>query len=103
MAAGPWFTVRTNDSGWQASRSYTDTGLEVETQYSYTVRARDTSNNRNRTAPSTEESATTLADDGPPTPNPATEKSISAPSIVHFDENRIAIFSSPWSLPLSSS
>ncbi|MEM7245467.1 MAG: hypothetical protein AAF533_08985 [Acidobacteriota bacterium] len=61
-----------HDSGWQSSRSYTDTGLLTGTTYTYTVTARDTSNNRNPTVPSIAESATTLADTGPPTPNPAT-------------------------------
>jgi hypothetical protein len=61
-----------HDSGWQASNTYIDTGLLAQEQYTYTVQARDTSNNHNQTAPSTEESATTLADTGAPTPNPAT-------------------------------
>ncbi|MHC4639060.1 MAG: S8 family serine peptidase, partial [Planctomycetota bacterium] len=34
-----------NDSGWQASPSYTDTGLTPNTAYGYRVRARDASEN----------------------------------------------------------
>jgi hypothetical protein len=41
-----------HDSGWQASRIYTDTGLTPNVAYSYTVKARDKSPNRNATAPS---------------------------------------------------
>ncbi|MHC4744611.1 MAG: M60 family metallopeptidase, partial [Planctomycetota bacterium] len=48
-----------NDSGWQAGTSYTDTGLSPDTQYTYTVQARDLSPAANTTAPSTAESATT--------------------------------------------
>ena len=49
-----------HDSGWQASTSYEDTGLTPDTQYAYTVTARDKSINQNATTPSTAESATTL-------------------------------------------
>jgi hypothetical protein len=49
-----------NDSGWQASPTYEDTGLSPDTTYTYTVKARDLSPNQNETAPSTAESATTL-------------------------------------------
>jgi hypothetical protein len=48
-----------NDSGWQDSESYTDSGLSELTTYTYTVIARDKSVNQNATAPSTAESATT--------------------------------------------
>jgi hypothetical protein len=50
-----------NDSGWQDSTTYEDTGLNPETTYTYTVTARDKSANQNETAPSTAESATTDA------------------------------------------
>ena len=60
-----------HDSGWQSSSTYLDTGLLAETRYTYTVKARDTSNNHNPTAPSAEASATTLSDTGPPSPDPA--------------------------------
>ena len=52
-----------NDSGWQDSPTYTDTGLQTETTYSYQVKARDKSPNHNDTGWSTEQSATT---DNPP-------------------------------------
>ena len=73
-----------HDSGWQASNSYTDIGLSAQTQYTYTVMARDTSNNYNATAPSAAESATTDADAGPPRPDPATFAS--APTAVSDTE-----------------
>jgi len=41
-----------NDSGWQDSTSYTDTGLTVDTQYAYTVTARDKSVSQHMTIPS---------------------------------------------------
>ncbi|MHC4499440.1 MAG: family 43 glycosylhydrolase, partial [Planctomycetota bacterium] len=47
------------DSGWQGSASYTDTGLNASTQYTYAVTARDVSVNFNETVASTDESATT--------------------------------------------
>jgi hypothetical protein len=64
-----------DDSGWQPSPSYTDTGLTPGTTYTYTVTARDLSTAQNATAPSTAESATTAGgapDTDPPTPDPAT-------------------------------
>ncbi|MHC4743030.1 MAG: CBM35 domain-containing protein, partial [Planctomycetota bacterium] len=63
-----------NDSGWQTSTAYEDTGLTPDTQYTYTVTARDLSTNQNTTAPSTGASATTNAppDTAPPTPDPMT-------------------------------
>ena len=48
------------NSDWQASPSYMDSGLSPETQYTYRVKARDLSPNRNETSWSTAESATTL-------------------------------------------
>ena len=62
-----------NDSGWQNSRTYEDTGLTPETQYTYTVIARDKSVNHNATAASAATSATTDTQDTvKPTPNPMT-------------------------------
>jgi len=63
-----------NDSAWQDSPSYTDTGLNPATQYTYTVKARDKSVNQNINAVSAAASATTLATDinPPPTPGFAT-------------------------------
>ena len=49
------------DSGWQASASYSDIGLDADTQYCYRVQARDQSVNQNATAWSTTECATTEA------------------------------------------
>ena len=46
------FTILTpggTDSGWQSSTSYTDTGLAVNTDYSYRVRARDSAETPNNT------------------------------------------------------
>jgi hypothetical protein len=48
-----------HDSGWQDGTFYTDTGLTPETQYTYTVKARDKSIAQNETAASAEASATT--------------------------------------------
>jgi hypothetical protein len=48
-----------NDSGWQDSTSYEDTGLQPETEYFYSVKARDKSLNQNETGSSSEASATT--------------------------------------------
>jgi hypothetical protein len=48
-----------NDSGWQDSTTYEDTGLTPDTQYTYTVTARDKSVNQNATAASAALSATT--------------------------------------------
>ena len=50
-----------SDSSWQSSPSYTDSGLDPLTQYTYTVKARDVSPAQNETAVSTAESATTEA------------------------------------------
>jgi hypothetical protein len=64
-----------NDSGWQDSEVYTDTGLTPGTQYTYTVKSRDFSTAQNATAISTAESALTPGGTGdtyPPTPDPAT-------------------------------
>nr|NIP54583.1 hypothetical protein [Phycisphaerae bacterium]NIS53435.1 hypothetical protein [Phycisphaerae bacterium]NIU12102.1 hypothetical protein [Phycisphaerae bacterium] len=60
-------------SGWQTSPSYTDTGLNPSTQYTYTVTMRDSAVTPNAGAASAPASATTHAvDPDPPTPNPAT-------------------------------
>jgi hypothetical protein len=48
-----------NSSGWQVSPTYTDTGLSVETSYSYRVQARDLSPAQNTTGFSAIASATT--------------------------------------------
>ena len=56
-----------NDSGWIPFPSYTDTGLAPDSTYSYTVKARDLSLNRNETGTSSAESATTDPGSAPPT------------------------------------
>jgi len=63
-----------NDSGWQDSTTYEDTGLSASTQYSYRVIASDKSANQNQTAYSTVKSATTQAaeDTTAPSPDPMT-------------------------------
>jgi len=55
-----------HDSGWQDAPIYTDTGLEPNTTYTYTVTARDKSYSQNETAASTAESGTTLGSGGAP-------------------------------------
>ncbi len=66
-------TTGGHDSVWQDSTSYTDTGLQPGTQYTYRVQARDKSVNHNATGWSTSQSATTTQPDTtPPTPNPMT-------------------------------
>lgn len=60
-----------NDSGWQDSPIYEDTGLVPDTTYTYTVKAHDKSTNLNETQESSSASATTLAQlkAGDPTPS----------------------------------
>ena len=50
-----------NDSGWQDSPTYVDSGLSPETLYTYRVKARDKSASQNETGWSTDASATTLS------------------------------------------
>ncbi|MBN1787149.1 MAG: hypothetical protein JW806_01995 [Sedimentisphaerales bacterium] len=54
-------TDANHDSGWQDSTSYTDTGLEPETTYTYQVKARDKSPLQNETDWSSPASDTTLS------------------------------------------
>ncbi|UCE98853.1 MAG: hypothetical protein JSV82_06605 [Planctomycetota bacterium] len=62
-----------NDSGWQDSPVYENTGLSPNTPYSYRVQARDKSINQNTTGFSGVESATTdAADSTAPSPDPMT-------------------------------
>ncbi|SCY85542.1 Ig-like domain-containing protein [Desulfoluna spongiiphila] len=61
-----------SDSGWQRSPVYTDTGLDADTMYTYRVKVRDKSANRNETEWSEAYSVVTEAYDlEPPSPNPA--------------------------------
>jgi hypothetical protein len=55
-----------SDSGWQDSPSYTDTGLDPNTEYTYQVEARDKSANQNETGWSDPCSATTDPDGSEP-------------------------------------
>jgi len=48
-----------DDSGWQDSREYTDTGLSPKMQYCYRVKARDKSTNANETGWATAECSST--------------------------------------------
>jgi len=73
-----YFECTTDDvnSGWQDSTTWEDTGLEPSTTYTYRVKARDKSINRNETSWSDPFDATTLEegeepDEEPPTPNPS--------------------------------
>ncbi len=61
-----------HDSGWQASSTYTDIGLAPDTNYGYTVKARDNALVPNYTAESNEANAVTGLDTDAPDPNPAT-------------------------------
>ena len=55
-----------DDSAWQDARMYLDTGLEVNTQYTYRVKARDTAPNLNETAYSAQYTVATFAAVPPP-------------------------------------
>jgi len=57
-------TDSTKSSGWQASRSYSATGLTAATQYGFKVQARDISDNYNETGFSEESWATTFGGTG---------------------------------------
>ncbi len=62
-----------HDRGWQVGTTYVDMGLDPGTQYSYRVKARDTSRRYNETGFSSEESATTHPPDLlAPRPDPTT-------------------------------
>jgi len=69
-----------HNSGWQTSTFYEDSGLVPGTQYTYTVTAKDTSDNCNLNAPSSALAATTLGDSDPPTPATMTWASAPAPN-----------------------
>jgi len=60
-----------HNSNWQTSQTYTDTGLDASTTYTYRVKVRDLSSNRNETGWSVAESATTHPPDvTAPSPDP---------------------------------
>jgi hypothetical protein len=72
-----------NDSGWQDSTSYEDTGLSPSTLYSYTVTARDKSAAQNATSASSAASATT--DVASVLPAPPSSLSLTAISTTEID------------------
>ncbi|MFK7910536.1 MAG: sialate O-acetylesterase [Akkermansiaceae bacterium] len=74
-----------SDSGWQNSPTYTDTGLNSTTSYSYRVKARDKSANANETDWSSTEAATTTTPDNTP-PTPAQMSFASAPVAISTTE-----------------
>jgi hypothetical protein len=76
-------TDPTHDSGWQSSQTYTDTGLTVGVEYTYTLQLRSKTY-LNTGSLSTEESAT-VVDDEAPRPDPATF--LQAP--IALDDDRI--------------
>jgi hypothetical protein len=70
-----YFTNKTttgHNSTWQALPTYTDTGLAPDTNYGYTVKARDNALVPNVTAESNQMHAVTGHDTTAPDPNPAT-------------------------------
>ncbi|MDD5011416.1 MAG: hypothetical protein PHQ00_04765, partial [Phycisphaerae bacterium] len=69
-----------HDSGWQASPTYTDTGLTAGVTYTYQVKARDLSTYHNETGWSASASAVPQPDTTAPTPDPMTFAS--APAAV---------------------
>lgn len=77
-----------HDSGWQSSTNYVDTGLIPNSNYTYTVQARDTSANTNLTAVSAPKSATTkVQDNTAPEPDPMTfdiEPTPASPNSVYM-------------------
>ena len=72
-------------SGWQSDPTWTDTGLADDTEYTYRVKARDISPNKNETDWSEEASATTPVewDEAAPQPDPMTWQS--EPAVVAFN------------------
>jgi GH35 family endo-1,4-beta-xylanase len=70
-------TDASKTSGWQSSTTYTATGLNPSTSYSFRVKARDSAAAHNETGWSSTLSATTNPPDTtPPTPNPMTWSSV---------------------------
>ncbi|MHC4646289.1 MAG: Calx-beta domain-containing protein, partial [Planctomycetota bacterium] len=61
------------DSGWVTSETYNDTGLDPNTQYTYTVQMRDSlANTGTASAPANATTDPLPPDSDPPTPDPAT-------------------------------
>jgi hypothetical protein len=89
-----------HDSGWQANPTYEDSGLDDDTEYTYTVKARDLSINYNETAWSVARTAAT-EDNTPPLPNPMAwqfkpyttgTSSIAMVSVTAFDPNGVQYY-----------
>jgi hypothetical protein len=90
-------TVGGHNSGWQASSSFTDVGLTPDTNYGYTVKARDRALVPNYTAESNQMHAVTSKDTAAPDPNPATfaiDPHAASPTSISF-QVRIATDSTP--------
>jgi len=77
-----FYRIDGNDSGWQDSATYIDTGLIEDVIYTYKVQTRDKSPRRNRSAWSVEASA--YIDLTPPTPNPSDWQ---IPPYEYYDAN----------------
>jgi len=99
-----------NDSGWQDDGSYTDTGLNPETTYSYSVTARDKSPQGNKSSASAALATTTEAATDAPylvTSKPvyAVGEDIAIHYVVPAEERSrwVGIFSPPTSAELSKS
>jgi hypothetical protein len=73
-------------SGWQYSTSYTDDGLEINTIYTYLVRARDSASTPNLTQPSASASAATAIE----TPEGV---SFAPPGLTSITINAVGFFS----------
>jgi len=90
-----YYFTNTSDNGhnsdWQSSRRYVDTGLSANTQYTYTVKARDYSPAKNITAPSKPVSATTnIKDTSHPEPDNMSMKVApiaNSPSTIYMEAN----------------
>jgi len=60
------------DSGWVTNPIYNDTGLDPDTQYTYTVQMRDSVPNTGTASAPANATTDTVSDIYPPTPDPAT-------------------------------
>jgi hypothetical protein len=72
------------DSGWVTNPVYNDTGLDPETQYTYTVQMRDSLANTGTASAPANATTDPAPDTDPPTPNPATFAS--PPAAVSHNE-----------------
>ena len=82
-------TISGHDSGWQTSRTYTDTGLTPGKKYEYEVKTRDMSPNRNKGKYSTPRWATTLS----AATHGTMAKSVGTDAIVNKDALQTAVAS----------